>query len=98
MDKSGQNVNPRDVVNNGGRKLHALQKGIWAENGEEKITIESLDAPLVAPGDRTLLNFDNALPNPNAGMHFCLSNNVWGTNFTMWMEDDMKFRFKVIFS
>ena len=26
-------------------------------------------------------------------MHFCLYNNVWGTNFVMWFDDDMQFRF-----
>ena len=64
-------------------------------NGQ--IFIESMDAPLVAPGERNLLNFDNALPDPGDGMHFCLCNNVWGTNFAMWFEDDMQFRFKLRF-
>jgi hypothetical protein len=97
MDKSGLGVDPCDVVKNGGRKLHAVQKGVsaGAENG--RVIIESLDAPLVAPGDRNLLNFDNALPLPGDGMHFCLCNNVWGTNFTMWFEDDMQFRFRLRF-
>jgi hypothetical protein len=97
MDKSGQNVDPTDVVKDGGRKLHGIQKGVWTESKKNKITIESLDAPLVSPGNRTLLNFDNSIPNPNDGMHFCLCNNVWGTNFAMWMDDDIKFRFKMIF-
>jgi hypothetical protein len=26
-------------------------------------------------------------------MHFNLYNNVWGTNFPMWYEDDARFRF-----
>jgi hypothetical protein len=97
MDKSGHDVDPVDVVRNGGRKLHAVQKGVRAGQGNGKIFIESVDAPLVAPGERNLLNFDNALPEPGDGMHFCLCNNVWGTNFTMWFEDDMQFRFKLRF-
>ena len=55
--------------------------------------MKTYDAPLVAPGERKLLNFDNARSAPEAGMHFCLGNNVWGTNFVMWFEDDMRFRF-----
>lgn len=97
MDKSGQNVDPKDVVNNGARKLHGIQTGVWAGQDKSKITIESLDAPIVAPGERNLLNFDNALPKADEGIHFCLFNNVWGTNFTMWMDDDMLFRFKLKF-
>ena len=97
MDKSGHDVDPVDVVRNGGRKLHAVQKGVRAGEKNGKIIIESLDAPLVAPGERDPLNFDNALPDPEDGMHFCLCNNVWGTNFSMWFEDDMLFRFKMRF-
>ena len=97
LDKSGHDVDPVDVVRNGGRKLHAVQKGVRAGGDNGQISIESLDAPVVAPGERNLLNFDNALPEPGDGMHFCLYNNVWGTNFTMWFEDDMQFRFKLKF-
>jgi hypothetical protein len=57
------------------------------------MTIQTLDAPLVAPGERTLLNFDNAKPAPEDGMHVCLCNNVWGTNFVMWFDQDMSFHF-----
>lgn len=97
LDKSGQNVNPEDVVIDGARKLHAIQKGVWVGNNTPKFTIESLDAPIVAPGERNLLNFDNEIPKAKNGMHFCLFNNVWGTNFTMWLKDDMKFRFNLNF-
>jgi len=97
LDKSGQNVSPTDVVRNGARKLHAIQNEVWAGEGEPTFIIESLDAPLVAPGECNLLNFDNAIPIADDGMHFCLFNNVWGTNFTMWLEDNMKFRFKLVF-
>lgn len=96
LDKSGQEVDPTDVVRNGARKLHAIQQGIWAGEGEQKFVMQSLDAPLVATGERNLLNFDNAIPAAEDGMHFCLFNNVWGTNFTMWFDDDMKFRFKLM--
>jgi hypothetical protein len=96
MDKSGQKVDPRLVVRNGARKLHGVQSGVWLEGGH-KFEIETMDAPIVAPGERNLLNFDNSLPVPEDGMHFCLYNNVWGTNYTMWFDDDMKFRFKLKF-
>ncbi len=96
MDKSNRPVNPLNVVGNGARKLHGVQSGVWLQGGE-RFLIETLDAPLVAPGGRNLLNFDNKLPEPQGGMHFCLYNNVWGTNFTMWFDDDMKYRFKLKF-
>lgn len=93
LDKMGQDVDPRDVVMNGGRKMHAVSGGVRYVDKANALHIASLDAPLVAPGERGLLNFDNALPDPAGGMHFCLCNNVWGTNFVMWFDDDMRFRF-----
>jgi hypothetical protein len=93
LDKMGQAVNFRDVIQDGNRKLHAINYGVRFENKTNRCSIESLDAPLVAPGERTLLNFDNRLPEAKEGVHFCLHNNVWGTNFMMWFEDDMKYRF-----
>lgn len=95
MDKMGQDVDPCDVVKNGGRKLHGIESSIRYLEAENVLSIASLDAPLVAPGERSLLNFDNALPKPEEGMHFCLCNNVWGTNFVMWFDEDMRFRFTV---
>ena len=96
MDKSGLPVDPRDVVRNGGMKMHGVQSGVWLK-GENALKIMTEDAPMVSPAGRNLLNFDNKIPDPQGGMHFCLYNNVWGTNFTMWFEDDMKFRFRLKF-
>ncbi|MCF7976220.1 MAG: DUF5054 domain-containing protein [Phycisphaerae bacterium] len=93
LDKMGQDVDPRDVIKDGARKLHALEHGIRYSDAHHSLTINTWDAPLVAPGERSLLNFDNALPAAEDGMHVCLGNNVWGTNFVMWFDHDMKFRF-----
>ena len=93
LDKMNQPVNFRNIVKNGNRKLHAILKDVKFENNKQECSLESLDASLVAPGERNLLNFDNLLPEATNGIHFCLHNNVWGTNFTMWFEEDMKYRF-----
>ncbi len=93
LDKMGQDIDPGDVVKNGGHKLHAIQDGLRYAGKGSTLRITSLDAPLVAPGERSLLNFDNAPADPNNGMHFCLCNNTWGTNFVMWFDEDMKYRF-----
>ncbi len=95
MDKMGKYVDPLNVIENGNRKLHGVIKGVQYANEDSKFEIKTLDAPLVAPGERSLLNFDNKLPKPEDGMHFLLCNNVWGTNFTMWFYNDMRFRFQV---
>ena len=95
LDKMGQPVDPRGVVRNGGHKMHAVDSGVQYADKNGTLKINSLDAPLVAPAARSLLHFDNALPEVSRGMHFCLCNNVWGTNFVMWFDEDMQFRFQV---
>jgi len=57
------------------------------------LELETLDAPLVAPGERSLLNFTNMQPPLTGGMHFNLLNNLYGTNFRMWYDEDARFRF-----
>jgi hypothetical protein len=92
--KMGQPISPLEVIENGNRHLHAVEY-CYLEDGSERIVLESLDAPLVAPGEPMLLNFTNDQPVLSHGMHFNLYNNLWGTNFPMWSEEDMRFRFKI---
>ncbi|WP_052488027.1 DUF5054 domain-containing protein [Gordoniibacillus kamchatkensis] len=97
MDKMGMLLSPLEVVKNGGRNLHALNKGIFYHGTDGQVEIETLDAPLLSPGERRMLRFDNTFAPLEGGMHFNLHNNVWGTNFPMWFEEDMRFRFMITF-
>ena len=98
MDKLGQPVSPLEVVENGNRHLHAVGRGVTCADGDALLRIETLDAPLVAPGTPSLLDFNNNQPDLTQGVHFNLYNNLWGTNFPMWFEDDCRLRFKVVMS
>ncbi len=93
MDKLGQPVDPLDVVPAGGSRLHAINRGMTVLDGESVLDIRSLDAALLAPGEPSLLDFRSDPPNLVKGAHFNLFNNVWGTNFPMWYDDDAQFRF-----
>ena len=95
MDKLGQTISPLEVVRNGNRKLHAVGSGVSYHDAHGSLSIETLDAPLVAPGQPSLLSFDNRQPAISGGMHFLLFNNVWGTNFPMWYGEDARFRFLI---
>lgn len=97
LEKLGELVSPLDVVRNGNRTLHAVGSGVYYDDGERRLAIKSFDAPLVAPGRRALLTFDNRQPPLRLGMHFLLANNVWGTNFPMWFGEDARFRFRLEF-
>lgn len=93
MEKMGQRVSPLDVVPKGNRTLHAIERGIFYQDASSALEILSQDAPLVTPGRPAMLRFQNQQPNLSEGWHFNLYNNLWGTNFPMWYEEDARFRF-----
>lgn len=92
LRKTGEWIDSGDVVHRGGRNLHAIDRFVECA----VLRVESLEAVLVAPGKRSLLDFNDLSPNPEEGIHFNLYNNVWGTNFPMWMDGNLKFRFRLL--
>ena len=98
FEKIGRWIDPRDVVSRGARTLHAVDQRILYTDAARSFELTSLDAPLVAPGQPSLLDFHNRLPDMRGGVHINLYNNVWGTNFPMWFEDDAQFRFVLRFA
>ncbi len=96
IEKMGQEISPAEVVPDGNRHLHASGQYVRWSGRNGKLQITSLDAPLVAPGKPSLLDFNNDLYAPELGMHFNLLNNMWGTNFPMWFEEDCRFRFTLM--
>jgi hypothetical protein len=95
MEKLGEWISPLEVIRDGNRHLHAVGRGVDYQDEFTRLTIETLDATLLAPGEPSLLNFNNRQPSLKNGMHFNLLNNTWGTNFRMWYDDDANFRFIV---
>ena len=93
MEKLGKWISPLSVVENGNRHLHAVGKGVKCTSGENMLMISPLDSTLVAPGAPSMLDFNNTQPDLRKGVHFCLLDNLWGTNFPMWFEEDCCFRF-----
>ncbi len=96
FDKLGDVIDPMRVVSKGGRNLHA----VWAANVEtekEKYKIYNRHSPIVSPGRGKILEFDDQLePIDKDGMTFVLYNNVWGTNFPLWYEENAAFRFEIV--
>lgn len=89
ISKLGQLIDPKAVVENGQCRLHATDFGVVYD----ELSIETVDIALVAPQEPSLLNFCNTKPLDSDGINFNLVNNIWGTNFPMWYEDDARFRF-----
>ncbi|MEE1320428.1 MAG: DUF5054 domain-containing protein [Acutalibacteraceae bacterium] len=91
LTKLGGSVMPEEVTFNGSRNLHAVQK-VTFDNYE----IVNVHSPLVSFGRGKILEFDNKLENVRKdGISFVLQNNVWGTNFPLWYEDNARFLFEI---
>lgn len=95
VEKTGKPVNVLDVVTGGNRQMHAIDRFVDIKTTAGTIRISSQDALLVAIGERNLLNYSTKLPDIQKGIHFCLFNNVWGTNFRMWFEGSITYRFRI---
>lgn len=95
MDKLGSSLSPLEVVKNGNRGMHAIGSAFTYRGADGQATLRTWDAPVVSIGQPRLLHFDNAFSDMSGGFHFNLHNNVWGTNFRMWYEEDTRFRFSL---
>ncbi len=93
LDKADQPISPFDVVKGGNRHMHAVTNGVFYKDAQGSFSIETLDAPAVALGERSPIYYSNDQPDLTKGLHFSLFNNAWGTNYIQWFGDDMRFRF-----
>lgn len=89
--KLGCSVKPEEVTLNGSRNLHAVQKVTFGD-----CEIINVHSPLVSFGRGKILEFDNKNESVEKdGISFVLQNNVWGTNFPLWYEDNARFLFEI---
>ncbi len=89
--KLGSAVKPEEVAFNGSRNLHAVQKLSFNE-----FEIINVHSPLVSFGRGKILEFDNKFESVKKdGISFVLQNNVWGTNFPLWYQDNARFVFRI---
>ncbi len=95
VEKLGERIDVMDVVKGGNRQMHGLDRYVDLVTTRGTIRITSLDANIVEIGERTALDFNTDQPDIRKGVHFCLFNNLWGTNFTMWWGGSMTYRFKI---
>lgn len=95
LQKIGEEVDPFTVVSKGSRNLHAVRNvHLKTQNGDFRII--NRHSPLVSPGRGKILEFDNKFEDVKKdGISFVLYNNVWGTNFPLWYEDNARFTFEI---
>ena len=95
LEKVDRPVSPFDVVRGGNRQMHAVSSLVRYKDAQGSLTVETLDAPVVALGERSPIYYAEAQPELDKGIHFSLFNNAWGTNYVQWFGEDMRFRFRV---
>lgn len=95
FDKTGQTISPFEVVSGGNRHMHSLGNGLQYKDAQGNFSLETLDAPVVAFGERSPISFSKAQPDLAGGIHVSLFNNGWGTNYIQWFGEDMRFRFTI---
>jgi hypothetical protein len=85
-----------NIATSGGGQLQAVTS---ARNDLAlgALTIETFDAPLVAPQSSDFMTFYKTRPDFGSGIRFNLHNNKWGTNFPMWWQGDFQARFRLRF-
>jgi hypothetical protein len=93
LEKVDRAISPFDVVRGGNRHMHAVSNGLTYKDAQGSLSIETLDAPVVALGERSPIYFSEGQPEIAKGIHFSLFNNGWGTNYIQWFGEDMRFRF-----
>lgn len=93
-EKTGGRVDLLDVVPGGNRQMHGIDRYVDLVTRRGTLRITSPDALLVVVGERNALNYSTQLPDLRQGIHFCLFDNLWGTNFSMWWGGDMRYRFR----
>ncbi|MDD6021319.1 MAG: DUF5054 domain-containing protein [Acutalibacteraceae bacterium] len=93
--KLGSEIDYKSVVSMGGRNLHAVEK-CTMKNEAGNFRLLNIHSPLISIGRGKILEYDNKIESlEKDGISYVLYNNVWGTNFPLWYEDNARFEFRI---
>ncbi|WP_338723313.1 DUF5054 domain-containing protein [Devosia sp. XK-2] len=79
-------------VRRAGGQLQAIE-ALTLECATASLRVEPLDCALIGPAAAPFMPFQPDMPDWSSGARFNLYNNKWGTNFPMWWEGTIAFRF-----
>lgn len=93
--KLGRMVSIHDVVGSAGGTIHATDGLISIESISENshTDLTSFDAGVFGFGDNRLLGDGGVPAQPGSDIYANLFNNLWGTNFPLWVEGAARFEF-----
>ena len=71
-------------------------KSIWGNPPKRLYKLINYGCPLISIGRGKILEYDNIIEDINKdGISYVLCNNVWGTNFPLWYEENAMFSFEI---
>ena len=94
FNKLGETIDPFRIVKYGNRNYHSIKK-LEFKLDNVSCSITPIDSTLVSLGEMRLYDFNQEYADPKGGFHFNLYNNLWGTNFKMWYEENIISRFSI---
>lgn len=94
MKKIDAWVDAKQCASRSNERTHGVQELLFSK-GKESVSVVPLDTPLVSIDRPEILFFDK--PERYERVYAALFNNLWGTNFKMWYEEDMVCRFLITF-
>jgi hypothetical protein len=97
LGRTGAITDPaKEIIGDNNVHLFALQTGVSARDSDGSgIGLCPLDAPLVSLGDPGLWKFSRSwMPRP-ARIYVNLFNNMWNTNFPLWIEGSWSSRVRL---
>lgn len=92
--KLSERIDYNSIASMGGRNLGAVEK-LVIKTDAGSFDFINRHSPLVSIGRGKILEYDNKLESITDGMAYVLCNNVWGTNFPLWYEDNAHFEFEI---
>lgn len=79
----------------GGKNLHAVEKSVM-KTDFGTFDFVNHHSPLISVGQGKILEYDNKIEDiEKDGISYVLYDNVWGTNFPLWYEDNALFSFEI---
>lgn len=95
IEKLGSLLNPLDVVGSGSKTMHAIDNTIVYAAADKEFKIKAIDSRVISIGQIDNLDFQTTRAQIENGFYFHLLNTTWGTNFTMWYEEDIDASFEL---
>lgn len=96
INKLGTSINPQDIVGNGSKIMHAIDNQISYQAADKCFEIRALNSKVMSIGQIDNLDFKPKHIDIENGFYFHLLNTTWGTNFTMWYDQDIHAAFEFV--